>query len=187
MAAPLVPDDLWERIRPLIPVKPRRRRHPGRKPIDPRKALTAIVFVLKTGIPWEHLPRELGCGSGMTAWRYLRAWQRAGVWEKIHKTLLDRLRGAEKIDGSRAAVDSSSVRAVGGGEKTGPNPTDRGLSGSKHHVLTDGGGAPLAVSLTAANRHDVTELVALVDKVPPVAGSVGHPRRRPLALVGDRA
>ena len=120
MAKPILDDDLWELIRPLLPAPKRRRfRFPGRQPIDRRKALTGILFVLKTGIPWEHLPREMGCGSGMTCWRYLRDWQEAGVWDKIHRLLLNKLREADQIDWSRAVLDSSSVRAVFGGRKPG--------------------------------------------------------------------
>ena len=72
-----VPDSLWRELEPLIPAVKRRFRYPGRKPIDDRKALTGILFVLKTGIPWEDLPFEMGCGCGMTCWRRLRAWQQA--------------------------------------------------------------------------------------------------------------
>ena len=76
MARPLLSDELWALIEPLLPApKPRRYRYPGRKPIDSRKALTGILFVLKSGIPWEMLPQEMGCGSGMTCWRRLRDWQ----------------------------------------------------------------------------------------------------------------
>ena len=95
---------------------------PGRKPLDNRAVLTGILFVLKTGIAWEDLPQELGCGSGMTCWRRLAAWQKAGVWDKIHRALLDRLREADLIDWSRAAADSTSVRAVFGGTKPAPTP-----------------------------------------------------------------
>jgi transposase len=188
MAKPLVSDALWERLEQLLPPpKPRRIRFPGRKPLDRRKVLTGIIFVLKTGIPWEDLPQEMGCGSGMTCLNYLKAWQDAGVWEKLHRLLLAELREADKIDWSRAALDSSSVRALGGGEKTGPNPTDRRKLGSKHHLCTDGQGIPLAISTTAANVHDVKQLLPLVDKIPPVAGKVGHPRQRPEKLYADRA
>ena len=117
MAKPLISDQLWEIIEPLLPVKKRRFRHPGRKPIDNRKALSAILFVLRTGIPWEYLPQELGWGSGMTAWRRLEAWQKQGVWKNVHETLLARLQGADKIDWSRVVVDSSSIRALHGGKK----------------------------------------------------------------------
>ena len=91
------------------------------------------------------------------------------------------------LDWSRACVDSASVRAVGDGGKTGPNPTDRRKPGSKHHVITDANGTPLAAILTGANRHDVTQLLPLVDAVPPVRGKRGRPRRRPERLYADRA
>jgi len=118
MAKPLVSDELWALIEPLLPPNPPRRRvHPGRKYLDHRACLTGILFVLKTGIPWEYLPKEMGCGSGMTCWRRLRDWNNAGVWKEIHAVMLDKLRGADRLDWSRALVDSSSVRAVGAGEK----------------------------------------------------------------------
>jgi transposase len=118
MAKPLVDDELWAVIEPLLPEpKPRRFRFPGRKPVDHRRALTGIVFVLKTGIGWEDLPQEMGCGSGMTCWRRLRDWQAAGVWQRLHELLLAKLNSAEQIDWSRAVVDSSSVRALKGGPK----------------------------------------------------------------------
>ena len=79
-----VPDGLRERIEPLLPRRPRLFRHPGRTPLDDRLALQGILFVLHTGIGWEHLPQELGFGCGMTAWRRLRTWQQAGVWERLH-------------------------------------------------------------------------------------------------------
>ena len=120
MAKPLLDDDLWQLIEPLLPEpKARRFRFPGRKPVDNRKALTGILFVLKTGIAWEDLPQEMGCGSGMTCWRRLRDWQAAGVWQALHELLLAKLRNAEQLDWSRAIVDSSAVRALKGGPKLG--------------------------------------------------------------------
>src|SRR4051795_4276714 len=94
-----LPDGLWERIEPLLPRTPRRFRYPGRKPLDDRRVLQGILFVLHTGIGWEHLPQELGFGCGMTAWRRLRTWQQAGVWERLHRLLLERLQAAGEIDG----------------------------------------------------------------------------------------
>ena len=115
MAKPLVTDELWARIEPLIPKHQAPTERIGRPPVDDRAALTGIVFVLKTGIPWEDLPCEMDCGCGMTCWRRLRDWQEAGVWDRLHEVLLAELNGADKIDWTRAAVDSGSVRAVGGG------------------------------------------------------------------------
>ena len=185
MAKPVLDDELWELIEPVLPPSVARPKG-GRPPLDNRRVLTGIVFVLKTGIPWEYLPQELGCGSGMTCWRRLRAWQQAGVWKRVHHILLHQLRAADQIDGARAVVDSASVRAVGGAH-TGPNPTDRGKPVSKHHVITDAQGVPLAASVTGGHRHDVTQLLPLVDRIPPVAGRVGRPRRRPDRVQGDRA
>ena len=123
MARPLLDDTLWELIKPLLPApKPRRFKYPGRKPVEDRKALTGILFVLKTGIPWEYLPQEMGCGSGMTCWRRLRYWQQEGVWDKLHQLLLAKLREADKVDWSRAVVDSASIRAVLGGAKPDRTP-----------------------------------------------------------------
>jgi len=187
MARPLVSDELWELIEPLIPKVPRRQRFPGRKRLDDRKVLSGILFVLQTGIPWEYLPQEMGCGSGVTCWRRLREWQEAGVWQRLHEMLLAQLNAAELIDWSRAAIDSSHVRAFWGGAKTGPSPVDRSRSGSKHHLIACGRGTPLTVGLTGGNRNDVTEMIPLVDAVPPVRGRRGRPRRRPKRLYGDRA
>jgi transposase len=120
MARPLLDDGLWKLIEPLLPPpKPRRKRYPGRKPIDNRKVLTGILFVLRTGIPWSYLPKEMGCGSGVTCWRRLREWQEAGVWQKVHELLLAKLQKADQIDWSRSVVDSASVRALFGGRKRG--------------------------------------------------------------------
>ena len=123
MAKEVLADELWELIEPLLPkLKPRRFDHPGRKPLDRRRVVTGILFVLKSGIPWEMLPKEMGCGSGMSCWRYLHAWQEAGVWKRVHEVLLAKLRQADKIDWSRAIVDSSSVRALWGGRRPAPTP-----------------------------------------------------------------
>ena len=95
----------------------RRSRYPGRKPLDDRALLTGILFILQTGLRWDLLPREMGCGSGMSCWRRLRDWQAAGVWDRLHEVLLAKLRAADQIDWSRVVVDSSSIRAVGAGQK----------------------------------------------------------------------
>lgn len=187
MAKLLVSDELWARVEPLLPKREPPGEKGGRPPIDDRAALTGIVFVLKTGIPWEDLPQEMGCGSGMTCWRRLRDWQACGVWDRLHETLLDELRAADKLDWSHAAVDSGSVRAVGGGEETGPNPTDRSKPGSKHHVVTDGQGVPLQVDVSGANEPDIVKLLSLLANIPEVRGKPGRPRSRPDSAYADRA
>ena len=74
-----------ELVEPLLPVKERRFRYPGRKRLPDRQALQGILFVLHTGISWPHLPLELGFGSGVTCWRRMDEWQKAGVWERLHE------------------------------------------------------------------------------------------------------
>jgi transposase len=114
MAKPLLQDELWTIIEPVLPKVVRRFKHPGRKRVPDRACLTGILFVLLTGIQWEMLPQEMGCGCGMTCWRRLAEWHKAGVWQKVHEILLAKLNAAQQIDWSRAVADSSSVRAVGG-------------------------------------------------------------------------
>ncbi|MCX4578051.1 IS5 family transposase [Streptomyces sp. NBC_01571] len=182
----IVSDELWSLIEPLLP-EPGPKLVEGRPRVPDRQALCGILFVLHTGIQWEYLPQELGFGSGMTCWRRLAAWNEAGVWDQLHLVLLKQLRAAKQLDWSRAVIDSSHVRAARPGPKSGPSPVDRARPGSKHHVVTDAQGIPLAVSLTGGNRNDVTQLLPLIDKIPAVAGVVGRPRRRPDALLADRA
>ena len=118
MPQALIDDDLWARIEPLLPRRRRRnRQYAGRAPIPDRAVLTGILFVLRTGLPWNMLPREMGCGSGTTCWRRLVRWQRAGVWKRLHTVLLNELRRRGQIDLARAVVDSSSLRALRGGKK----------------------------------------------------------------------
>ncbi|WP_443060593.1 IS5 family transposase [Streptomyces sp. NBC_00459] len=181
----MVSDELWSLIEPLLP-GPGPKLVEGRPRVLDRQALCGILFVLHTGIQWDYLPQELGFGSGMTCWWRLAAWNEAGVWEELQLVLLTKLRAAGKLDWSRAVIDSSHVRAARRGPKGGPSPVDLARPGSKHHVLTDGQGIPLAVSLAGGNRNDVTQLLPLLDKVVAVAGVVGRPRHRPDALLADR-
>jgi transposase len=115
MAKPLLSDDLWDAIEPLLPVHEPSPKG-GRPPVPHRVALNGILFVLKTGIQWEDLPPEMGC-CGMTCWRRLRDFHAAGVWDTLHQVFLDALHEADQIDWSRAVIDSASVRAVGGGRR----------------------------------------------------------------------
>jgi transposase len=113
----IVSDALWERIEPLLPRRERRFRYPGRRRLSDRQALQGILFVLATGIAWGQLPRELGFGSGITCWRRLEEWQRAGVWDELHALLLGELRAAGELEWSRAVVDSSHVQAKKGAKR----------------------------------------------------------------------
>ena len=113
MIKPIVSDELWQTIEPLLPPEPPKPKG-GRPRVSDRAALSGIIFVLRTGIPWEWLPQEMGCGSGMTCWRRLHAWQEAGVWHRLHQVILDRLGKQKRLDWSRVSVDSTSVRAKKG-------------------------------------------------------------------------
>jgi transposase len=112
MSKPLVSNELWAAIAPLLPPEPPKPKG-GRPRCDDRAVLVGIIFVLRSGIPWEMLPRELGC-SGMTCWRRLRDWQEAGVWARLHRVLLERLSEAGQLDWSRASLDSAAVAAKRG-------------------------------------------------------------------------
>jgi len=132
MSQRLIDDALWSRIEPLLPKPPRRRwKTMGRPRVPDRAALTGILFVLRSGLPWQMLPKEMGCGSGSTCWRRLARWQRAGVWRRLHAVLLAELRQRGQLDLTRALVDSASVRALRGGKKldrTQPIAVRRGRS-----------------------------------------------------------
>jgi transposase len=141
--------------------------------------------VLATGLAWADLPPSAGWGSGQTCWRRLRDWTEAGVWVRVHARLLAHLDAAEAIAWARASVDASAIRALAGGAATGRNPTDRGRAGTKHHVLGDRDGLPLAAPLTGANRHDTVPLAELLDAVPLRADTGGA--KRPAKLHADKA
>jgi len=116
MSKELVTDKLWEIIESLLRPEPPKLRG-GRPRVEDRAALAGIIFVLKSGIPWEMLPKEMGCGSGGTCWRRLRDWQEAVVWEVLRRVLLDLLLGrADRIDWESASLDSASVPAKEGGD-----------------------------------------------------------------------
>ena len=118
MAKQLITDELWEVIEPLLPPDPPKPKG-GRPRVPNRDVLGGILFVLSTGLPWETLPPEMSCGSGMTCWRRLKGWHEAGVWKKLHRALLDKLGEADRIDWSRASLDSASVPAPGGALRPG--------------------------------------------------------------------
>jgi transposase len=138
MSKPLLSDRLWAVIEPLIPPEPPKPKG-GCPRVSDRAALTGILFVLQSGAPWQLLPPEMGCGSGMTCWRRLRDWQRAGVWDRLQRVLLDRLGRRNAIDFSRAALDSASVAAKRGArrpDRTRPTGANRAPSAISSRMRT---------------------------------------------------
>jgi transposase len=189
MSTPLVSDALWSLIAPFLPPEQPKPRGGRPRSIPDRAALSGILFVLKSGIGWEMLPQEMGCGSGMTCWRRLRDWQQAGVWQSVHRALLQQLHDAGQIGWERAALDSASVPAPAGGEATGKDPTNRGKLGTKRHRVVDRCGLPLAVTISASNVHDSQMLETAMDAVLPLrqpGGRRGRPRQRPTKLHADK-
>lgn len=141
MARELLPEKLWAEIEPLLPKEPPKPKG-GRPRLDDRAALTGILFVLHSGIPWEMLPQEMGCGSGMTCWRRLRDWHKAGVWHKLHRLMLDKLGKAQKIDWSRASADSSTVPAKKGALRPARTRQTEARRGPRIIFLSTGRGIP---------------------------------------------
>ncbi len=134
MAFTLLPDRLWNEIQPLLPrEKPKPKG--GRPRVHNRACLTGIVFMLRTGMPWNFIPAELGCGSGVTCWRRLRDWTKAGVWPRIHEKLLGLLGRRGRLDASPDVMDSAGVRGFWR-THTGPNLHRSDKKRCKRQLLT---------------------------------------------------
>jgi putative transposase len=156
-----VPDGLWEKIEQLLPPdKPAGGR--GRPPLSNRQVFNGILFVLRSGCQWKGLKKEwYGASSSLHA--RFQAWNRAGLWKKMHRVMVKYYHKKRHIQWRWESIDSKMVPAPLGGELTGPNPTDRGKRGTKRHILVDGRGAPLGVIVTAANDHDITCALKVVN------------------------
>ncbi|WP_093775025.1 IS5 family transposase [Streptomyces sp. yr375] len=182
----LVPDGLWDLVAPLLPSFTPRRQGGGTSPLDERAVFTAVVYVLTSGCAWRHLPPTFGV-SPATAHRRFTAWTKAGLWRRLHRAVLDELGARGELDWTSVIVDAASVRAKKGGSLTGPNPVERGKSGSKLHVLSEAQGIPLAVGVSGANTHDSLALKPLVKAIPDVRSRRGPRCRRPGKLRADKA
>jgi transposase len=185
MTQAYMPDEFYDLVShhlpPEQPVGPKG----GRPPIGHRVVLRVIWFILVTGNRWEDVPLEMGC-SGRTAHRRLQRWEELGIWDRLHADLLRLLRQADKLDPDLAVVDSVMVRAFGGGEQTGPSPVDRSKKGSKHTLLVDRHGVPLAIRTAGANASDHTQIIPIVLAFPKVGGKPGRPKELPDDLYADR-
>jgi transposase len=185
MAQARMPDEFYDllshHLPPDQPVGPRG----GRPRIANRVVMNVLWFVLATGCRWEDVPPEMGC-SGRTAHRRLRLWEGLGVWDRLHADLLRLLRQADKLDPDVVIVDGVIVRAFGGGEDTGPSPVDRRKPGTKHTLLVDRHGVPLAIRTAGANASDHTQIIPVVLDFPQVGGKPGRPKELPDDAYADR-
>lgn len=140
----------------------------------------------------DHAPSPPSTGPGWCRCRRLRrstAWwpgcPRAGTRSARRRPAAPRPTGPTAR--SRGPSPSAPASSSGSTPPRGPGPVDRSRAGSKHHVLTEGAGVPLCASLTGGNRNDVTQLLPLIDQIPPVRGRRGRPRQRPDQIFADRA
>jgi len=156
-----VDDALWARVQPHIPPQLPSLRG-GRARVDDRACFGAIVYVLRTGMQWNALPKEAGCSSS-TAHRRFQEWVAGGLFEELWKAGLTEYDELQGIDWEWQSVDGTMTKAPFGGAATGPNPTDRGKSGTKRSMRTDGGGIPLSIVVAGANRHDKKLLEVTLD------------------------
>jgi transposase len=185
MASAQMPEEYFEiashHLPPEQPVGPKG----GRPRVANRIVMRVIWFVLTTGARWEDVPLEPGC-SGRTAHRRLRAWEEAGIWDRLHAELLRLLRKEGKLDPDTVIIDSVTVRAFGGGEDTGPSPVDRRKKGTKHTVLVDRHGVPLAIRTAGANASDHHQIIPLILEFSKVGGKPGRPKGLPEEAYADR-
>ena len=167
MASAQMPEEFFEivshHLPPERPVSPKG----GRPRVAHRVVMRVLWFVLTTGARWEDVPPELGC-SGRTAHRRLRAWEEAGIWDRLHADLLRLLRQADELDTDLVVIDGVYVRASGGGGQTGPGPVGRGRPGTKHTLMVSRSGVPLAIRTAGANASDHTRIIPLVLDFPKV-------------------
>ncbi|MFD0479936.1 IS5 family transposase [Nonomuraea thailandensis] len=180
----LVPDELWELFLRVVPPAPTRPQGGGRRRVDDRVILAAIVYVATTGCAWRQLPPVFGA-SWQTVHRRFTEWSAARVWAKLYRVLLDELGARGELDWSRCAIDSVSVRAMKGGPDR-PESARSRQEGSKIHLITERTGLPIAVAISAANLHDSVALEPLVRSIPPIRSRRGPRRRRPGRLHGDK-
>lgn len=184
MADARMPEEFCEVLLPLLPPETPPGPQGGRRAIPHRTVLKVIWFVLVTGCRWKDVPREMGC-CGETARTRLLAWERLGIWDRVHRLLLAQLRRENHLHLDTAIIDTTQVRAFGGGEATGPSPVDRRKKGTKYTLLVDRDGVPLVIRAVPANRSDHLEILPAVVAFPAVGGKPGRPPTHPKKLYGD--
>jgi putative transposase len=159
-------DALWARAQPLLPA-PKSYPKGGRPPRSDREMLGAILYVLRTGIQWNALPRSIGAST--TVYDRFRAWERDGFFTRLWAAGLSAFDELVGIDWAWLSMDGAMTKApfaqaaTAEAEGVGRNPTDRGKPGTKRSLLRDGHGVPLAVAVAGANRTDMKLVVATLD------------------------
>jgi putative transposase len=159
-----VADEMWTKIEAALPPgKPVG--SVGRPALSNRRVYDGVVYVLRTGCQWKSLKTSwFGAASSIHA--RFQSWREQGVWLRVFRMMLRYYNRMRRIQWNWQALDSKSVAAPLGGDKTGKNPTDRGKCGSKRHVLVDGRGAPLSITISAANTHDSRCAIATLEALP---------------------
>ena len=184
MANACMPERFYELARPMLPPEKEIGPVGGRRPKSHHTVLKVIWFVLVTGCRWKDVPREMGC-CGETARTRLQAWERAGLWVRLHQRMLTLLNHEQQLHLETTILDTTQVRAFGGGEATGPSPVDRRKKGTKFTLLVDRDGVPLVLRAVPANRSDQLEILPAVVSFPTVGGEPGRPRTHPQELYAD--
>jgi transposase len=185
VASSVIPKEFVDILTPLLPADKPVGVTGGRPRVLNAVVLRVIWFVLTAGVRWQDVLREMGC-SGRTAHRRLEEWQKAGIWNALHQKLLELLNREGKLEPELVVIDSTLVPAPGGGEDTGPNPTDRGKTGTKHTLMVDANGVPMALRTSGANESDQTQILPTVMEFPKVKGKPGRPKELPDELYADR-
>jgi len=185
MSSASLPPELYEELEPLLPEETPIGPQGGRPRIPHWIVVKVIWYVLVTGCRWEDVPSEFGC-SGRTAHRRLEQWELLGIWDQLHRRLLELLNREHKLNLDVVIVDGVTVRAFGGGEDTGPSPVDRRKKGSKHTLMVDAHGIPLAMRTAPANASDHRQIIPLILDFPEVGGTPGRPKELPDEVYADR-
>lgn len=184
MADACMPERFYELARPLLPPETEPGPQGGRRQVKHYTVLKVLWFVLVTGCRWKDVPKEMGC-CGETARTRLQAWERAGLWDQLHKMMLTLLNKEHELHLDTVIIDSTQVRAFGGGDETGPSPVDRRKKGTKYTLMVDRDGVPLVIRAAPANRSDQKEILPTVEEFPIVPGVPGRPRSHPDKLYAD--
>ena len=184
MADACMPEKFYELACPMLPLEKEIGREGGRRRKSHHTVLKVIWFVLVTSCRWKDVPQEMGC-CGETARTRLQGWELAGIWDQLHQLMLTLLNHEKQLHLQTAIIDTTQVRAFGGGEATGPSPVDRRKKGTKYTLLVDRDGVPLVIRAVPDNRSDHLEILPTVVSFPAVGGKPGRPRTHPRKLYAD--